>query len=388
MEGGRPLRYWLLAKALVRHGHDVLWWSSDFHHVVKRKRTIPTEYSFDGFRIRLVPTPRYSRNVSMRRWWSHAKFARTWRLEALEQTARGEPIPHVIIVSQPPLGLFQKAELFRSQWNCRIVLDVQDLWPEAFGQLLPAVVRPLSQVVFAPAFASARRAYRFADGVSVVSPYYVKTVQRARGESPTVFRLGRELPELPKRKNRLANELRVIYLGSLGVSYDLSTLIEAVVHCRNKGFGVSLDIAGDGELRGVVEQAANVHRPWIRYHGYVGERKLSDLLVRADVGIVPMRDDSYVAVPNKLIDYAAYGLPAIYGLTGETDLLMKKYRAGLAYVSGSVSSLCEVFRSCLGKDVSLEQMGGNARSFAKETADGRASTRALADWISTIVDRI
>ena len=37
-EGFRKQRYWLMAEAFVRAGHDVVYWTSDFSHATKAPR--------------------------------------------------------------------------------------------------------------------------------------------------------------------------------------------------------------------------------------------------------------------------------------------------------------------------------------------------------------
>ena len=77
-EGCRPMRYWLLCRALAAAGHEVVLWSSDFHHVTKTRRPLEPVYVADGFQVRLIPTRPYRSNVSLRRVFSHHQYARRW----------------------------------------------------------------------------------------------------------------------------------------------------------------------------------------------------------------------------------------------------------------------------------------------------------------------
>ena len=82
-EGARPQRYALLAAEFARRGHAVTWWTSDFSHARKARRAaadgtpLPHAYAnAQGVFMRLVATPPYARNVSLRRVRSHRAFAR------------------------------------------------------------------------------------------------------------------------------------------------------------------------------------------------------------------------------------------------------------------------------------------------------------------------
>jgi len=133
LEGGRPMRYELLAKALVALGHDVVWWSSDFHHLRKEKRSLEPAYHCDGFEVRLISTLPYFSNVSWRRLLSHRRYAVSWRTMAVAALNEKElQPPDTIILSMPPLGLFDQAKKFRDEYGCKIVVDIQDAWPENF----------------------------------------------------------------------------------------------------------------------------------------------------------------------------------------------------------------------------------------------------------------
>jgi glycosyltransferase involved in cell wall biosynthesis len=389
-EGGRPLRYWLLARALVAQGHDVVWWSSDFHHVRKARRSLPAVYRADeslggGFEVRLVPTQPYATNVGLSRWRSHAAYARSFERLAREAVAAGKlPRPDVILVTLPPLGLFDAAARLRSSWGCRAVLDVQDAWPENFHQLLPRAARWLGPAVLWPLHRIARRAYHEADAISIVSGCYAELVRRAapRGE-PAVFRLGIGLSEVPQAPRGQAATLRLVYVGSLGVSYDIPTMLESVKAMAAAGEPVSLDVAGDGALRPAVEEAALGSRGAIRLHGYLDDERLRQLLIDCDVGIVPMFARSWVAVPNKLADYAAAGLAIVSGLQGESASLLAEHACGIAYEPGNRESLSAAICRYAADRPLVARHAAASRRMAEQVFDSEKICPAMARWLTT-----
>ncbi|MBQ9694057.1 MAG: hypothetical protein IJV69_04800, partial [Kiritimatiellae bacterium] len=87
-EGRRPQRYSLLCRALVKAGHQVVLWSSDFAHALKRPRSLPAVYDApEGFQVRLIPTKHYEDNIGLRRAWSHHCYAKTWQKMATAAVA-------------------------------------------------------------------------------------------------------------------------------------------------------------------------------------------------------------------------------------------------------------------------------------------------------------
>ena len=325
LEGNRPQRYWLMSRAFVRAGHEVVYWTSDFSHARKAKRILDAPDG-EGFRLVFVPTPSYPRNICLRRILSHRAFAARWRA-----AADGAVAPDLIVASLPPLALGAAALRYvAGHPGVKLVVDVQDAWPETFEQVAPRwLLAPLRRV--------AGRIYRGADAVSGVAARYVELARAYGAEAPmAVFPLGIERRTggrcAPVEEGR--EVIRLVYAGNMGKSYDLATLVGMVA----RDAGISLDLAGTGPDEARLRKLAG-DCPRIRFHGYLGAEDLQDLLVSCDAGVIPMFDASCVGVPGKLADYAAAGLPVLNSLHGETESLLESHGAGFTYQAGDVASL-------------------------------------------------
>lgn len=389
-EGGRPLRYWLLCRALTAAGHEVVWWSSDFHHLKKIGRPLEPVSSCEGFQLRLVPTLPYRSNVGWRRWRSHLRYATEWERLARAAVACGELVaPDGIVVSMPPLGLYDAASRLRDAWGCRVVVDIQDAWPETFYQLLPLWLRDLGQTVFCQLHAQAARAYCGADYVSAVCGRYAQLAQ-SRGclTEPQVFRLGCPLPVVADRSAGSEAVLRLCYVGNLGASYDIRTMVEGVCELVAEGWPVTLDVAGDGPRREWVEAVAARDVSPLKFHGYVDDTRLQSCLRACQVGVVPMFSASWVAVPNKVADYAGAGLAMINGLTGETGELLLRYGAGIGYEAGNLESFKQAVRRYVEDRELLVKHQDGARRMAEELFDAGKIYPEMARWLKAKVERL
>lgn len=375
-EDGRPMRYALLSEALARAGHEVVFWSSDFHHLLKTKRQVPSAYRHDGVDVRLVPTVPYYRNVGLGRVWSHWRFARDWRRLAVADVADTKRKPDVILCSTPPVALFKAGERLARHFNARILLDVQDVWPETFYRVLPKFLRWMGRVFFAPLHQAAQRAYRRADGVSAVSEAYNAIIRRGDVQ---VFPLGMKLPEGIER-NATAQELRLCYVGNLGSGYCLEAVLEGMAQLIKDKKNVRLTLAGDGPKRGLVEGYASRH-PQIVYQGFVNHDGLDTLLRNSDVGIVPMRGESGVAIPNKVVDYAGYGLAILNGLQGASEKALSEYDAGVMYQVNDAQSFATAVTALLDDLPRVAQIGRNARTLAEARFDAAQIYPAFAQWL-------
>ena len=349
-EGLRPQRYWLMARAFAQAGHKVVYWSADFSHAYKRARDVAALAGrHEGFELRLVHEPPYPKNICLRRLWSHWRFARNW-LAAVRAEVKGlkGQGPDVLIVSSPPLALGAAARAFCRCTGAKLVIDIQDAWPETFQRVVPRfLLLPLTRL--------ARRNYRAADAITAVSRRYLD-LARAYGATcpqhlcyhgiarspnsptPNSPTSNSPTPNSPTSNSPTPNSptIQLAYIGNMSLSYDLATVV-AVVRDRTD---LSLDLAGAGPDEAALKaQAADCDR--IRFHGYLDENALRELLLQSDAGIIPMFPESQVGIPGKLADYAAAGLPVVSSLLGETLDLLVRYRAGVPYVAGDRDSFSE-----------------------------------------------
>lgn len=354
-EGASPQRYSQLATELARRGNSVTWWSSDFSHQKKARRTspegeaIPYDYvRDDGVRMRLVPTPPYSSNVSLTRIMSHRAFARMWFAESSKAVAfDGQRKPDLIVVSSPPLSTFATASAIRKHCGAKIALDLMDAWPDAFKGVipLPARLRPLAyKLLFAGARRTVRKAHCGANLITSTSNRYLELARENGAEAPmAAFRHSCQAIHRPDfaRKEDL---LRIVYIGNMGPSYDIATAISAVRTLAGRGFGVRLDLAGSGPDEQKLKQMANGCDA-IRFHGFLGADELTQLLSNADAGLIPLFPSSGVAIPYKLPDYSSHGIVSLSCLDGESRDLIESHDAGMTYTAQRPESLCDAIIS-------------------------------------------
>lgn len=376
VEGARPQRYEMLASELASQGHRVVWWTAAFSHVHKAPRVssggarLPHEIRMpNGVGIHLLDVPPYARNVSLARLRSHHAFARMWRKLALAEVERGGlPRPDVIVCSLPPLDTLPVALELCRRWGSRFVIDVQDAWPDAFRGVLPLprLLRgPAWRIAFSKSRRMARKALRRADAITGVGRRYLDFAFSYGAKAPMrCFPLG--IPSVAAAAEPHPGDvMRVVYVGNMGASYDLRTLVEAVRRLSGAGRPVSLDIAGTGPAEASLRACA-ADCPAIRFHGFLAREPLDALLRAMDIGVIPMFDRSLVAVPNKVADYAAAGLAVVNSLTGETRELLEKYDAGAWYRAGNLPMLCAALDAFSRNRPALQEKRENALRLARE----------------------
>lgn len=107
--------------------------------------------------------------------------------------------------------------------------------------------------------------------------------------------------------------LRLIYIGYLGETRGLLSLIEALSLTRNNE--ISLTLVGRGELRDKIVENVRKHGLAHRVDvvDFVPQDRIPSFIAHCDVGILPYDDVPMwkIASPLKLIEFLAMGKPAI-----------------------------------------------------------------------------
>ena len=341
-EGYRKQRYWLMCEAFARAGHQVVFWTSDFSHAKKMMRFEKFEgfERFEKFEVRYIPTLPYPKNVCLARIRSHCAYAKEWMriVRDLPDFPNFPNIPNLIITSTPTLSAAEVALELGRELGAKVVVDVMDAWPETFERLAPNGLRWLTKPFLAGMYRTAQRIYREADLVTGVCERYRNLTERS--DYYLAYHGIERKEEGEGRKDKVwtagdNRKIRLVYAGNLGKTYDLRTVVRAVE--ANGDF--ELDVAGFGEFK------CDCSR--VRFHGLLPGRDLQALLGECDVGIVPMRPDSWVGVPYKFCDYSQAGLAIVSSLGGESSALLEKYRCGATYNAGDALSLAAAVRKAM-----------------------------------------
>jgi len=399
-EGSGPLRYWTLAQVAAEQGAEVVWWSSDFSHRRKAKR-VPPPVDLP-FEVELVPTPPYRRNVGLARMRNHRQFARGFEAMAVRAVETGRRSrPTHVIVSSPPLGPAEVAFRLRARWGCKVVVDIMDAWPETFLRVIPGGARVrgiVGQALLRPLFQAAGRAYRGADGVSAVSDTYLNLARERGATCPMKLCYhGADFAGLDDLclDCRPEGPLRLVYIGAMGASYDLESVFRALKKAGQNGARIDFRLAGGGcredglkrlsrELgfRAEGEPVAGGVR--VTFCGYLQRAELLELLRAADVGVIPLLPESWVALPYKVGDYTAAGLAVLSGLGGELELLLGRYQAGGGYRPGDADALAALLTEYARDPERLAGHRRNSRRMAEELFDRRATYPDLVKFVCNV----
>lgn len=365
-------RFVYIAEQLCQH-HDVELVTSRFDHIKKRQRHHQT-YPLNT-KVTLLDEPSYQKNVCIKRFWSHASFGKQVK-NYLQKRSK----PDVIYCAIPSLECAYYAAKYARKFKIKFVVDVQDLWPEAFKLVFNVPL--LSDVVFSPMASKARYVYKTADRIVGVSQTYCQIAQKANkkcAECIPVF-LGTRLSRFDQyaRENRVVredNKLVMGYCGTLGHSYDLKCVLNAMVQLREKGYrSISFWVMGDGPLKNQFEEYARQNELDVVFYGRLPYDQMCGILASCDVCVNPISKGAAQSIINKHADYAASGLPVINTQeNSEYRALVERYACGINCECSNVNQVEKAIARLYDDKEERIRMGARARKMAEDLFDREKS---------------
>lgn len=351
-EKWREYRFTIIGKYLASLGHEVTWYTSSFSHHFKTQRSSGWKDISVGenFKIVLVPTPGYNKNISFGRIVRDAIFS-------FKVYHREFPVkPDLIIYSESPLSFGYAGYKLGKKLSVPVIYDQMDLWPELIINSFPTKFQKFIKLFFYPVFRNRRIIYsRLSGFISLAKPYMdiplsiVPSLQKKphaviyNGIDVKEFRAGvspaKELLDILPGKDK--QDVWFTFAGTLGPSYDILNLLSVAEKIANQKMNsIKFLIAGDGPLKQeVLDFIGRFGSANVVYLGKLRPESLSYLYSKSDVGLSIYTEVSNVEMPDKFYDYTAAGLPVINSLRGEVGTFVENENVGINYLPGNIDSL-------------------------------------------------
>ena len=355
--------------------------ASTFCHGEKSCRTNVFNYPF---KVTLLEEPGYKKNICLKRFWSHY----VWGKNVLKYLMTRKK-PDIVYCAVPSLTAPAKVSEYCKKNGIRFVIDIQDLWPEAFQMVFKVPV--LSNLLFAPFKRIAEKAYSNADEIVAVSQTYVDRalmVNKKGAKGYAIF-LGTNIEKFDDnvRKNFIAksngSEVRLAYCGTLGNSYDLTCVFDAMLILNKRGYtNLKFIVMGDGPLRKNFEYYSQKLCLNVVFMGRLPYDKMCGILTSCDIAINPIMHGAAQSIINKHADYAAAGIPVINTQESkEYRTLVESYGMGFICENGIVQELALCIEKILKDDNMKYNMGCSARLCALEKFDRKKSYEKIIELL-------
>ena len=165
-----------------------------------------------------------------------------------------------------------------------------------------------------------------------------------------------------------------VCIGRLTAQKGQLVLVDAVARLISEGCRLRLVLAGDGEMRQVIEKRIAFHgiQDSVEITGWIGEKRIRELLQESRAMVLPSVAEG---LPVAIMEAFALGRPVITSaITGIPELVVHQ-RNGWLVVPASVADLTKAMMECLETPVpELNVMASHGCERVR--ADHRASIEA------------
>jgi hypothetical protein len=367
---GNNSRFLYIAKMLAKSNkNNIEIITSDFSHA--RKTNFNKIDKIDGIKFTVCHETGYERNVSLKRFISHKELAIN-----IKKYLKDRKKPDVIYLAVPSLSVGKICTKFCDKNDIKLIIDIQDLWPEAFKMVFNIPI--ISNLIFFPMKKQADYIYSRADEIVAVSETYCNRalkVNKKTKKGLSVF-LGTDLKYFDecKKNNKIEFDddvIRIAYIGTLGHSYNIKFVIDAISILNKKGINnIKFIVMGDGPLKQEFEEYAKERNINCEFTGKLKYENMIGLLCSCDIAVNPIKAKSAGSIINKVGDYAAAGLPVINSQESkEYRYLIDENQIGINVEnddSNSMSSAIELMCSDYKK---RKEYGNNNRKLAEKKFD-------------------
>ncbi len=365
-----------LAEGLVKRGHQV--------RVITGMPNYPQRQIYDGYRGKLYVNEQKN-GVTIQRSYLRIKskpnlvdrllLELSFVFTSLPQALNGKR-PDVILLTVPPLLVCLPATLIGWLYNCPVVLNVQDILPEAGVRV--GLIK--NKLMIQALEALEKFAYRTAHTISVIADGFVDNLKNKGVPAnkiaciPNWVNLNFIRP-LPQEKNswrathQLDGKFVVLYSGNIALTQGLETVIEAAANLRHLKEIVFV-VAGESQaLERLQKHCLAFGADNVLLLPLQAREKLPQMLAAADVGlIVQKRNVISFNMPSKIPLLLASGRPIVGSVpaTGTAAKAIGESGGGIVVEPESADALAAAVLDLYNQPELAAKLGRKGRKFAVE----------------------
>lgn len=234
-----------------------------------------------------------------------------------------------IIVESPPLTLGITAWLISKVIGAKLIANISDLWPLSAKELNAISA---DSKLYRILEKTEKFIYRNALLCMGQSSEIIEYIQSHGAKDTYLFRNGVDPERFENiERTRSDDKFIIVYAGLLGFAQGILDI------CRNVNFrrlGVEFHIYGaGGELKEIENYISENPDKGIIYYGKVTSDEIPQILKNADATLIPLVKNIFGAVPSKIYESMAAGVPILFSGEGEGAKIIMENNLGL--VSGS-----------------------------------------------------
>jgi len=273
--------------------------------------------------------------------------------------------PDFFFVESPPLTLAFSGRILSGFAKSKLIMNVSDVWPLSAKELGYIddgfLYRQLEKLE--------RSLYKKSFLCSCQSEEIVAHIKKSGGKKVYLFRNGVDVKRFDKPALSVHNEdsIKIIYAGLIGVAQGI---VDIAKNINFKDLGAELHIYGEGAEKNSLETLLkeNPGRN-IFLHKSVGRDEIPGLLSKFYCALIPLVSNIYGAVPSKIYEAMAAGLPVLFSGSGEGAKIISDSNAGLVSAPKDFEGLRKNILEIKNSNELRNNMLVNGRKLAEEKFD-------------------
>ncbi|RJG02929.1 glycosyltransferase family 4 protein [Noviherbaspirillum sedimenti] len=290
-----------------------------------------------------------------------------------------------VIFVYAPSPILQAIPAILLKWikRAKLVVSVQDLWPES----LEATGFVRNRVLLALVRVLVRWIYRHTDLILVQSKAFVDPVA-ALADRRKICYFPNSADDVFSTPSACSNcpiegleaGFSVVFAGNLGHAQSIETIIDAAALLADAP-DIRIYLVGDGSrtvwIQGEI-QARNLKN--VVMTGRYPSESMPAIMGRASALLATLKDEPifYHTIPSKIQTYLAAGRPLLACMNGEGARIVMEANAGISCAAEDASSLAKAIKQLSSmSDLERERMGQNGQQYFKKHYDSNMLTRTL-----------
>jgi len=405
-EGGdrRLMRTGILADLLQKKGHEVVWWTSAFDHVSKKKRyQQSTRVTVNkNYYIHYLKSFGYKRNISISRYIDDQVLAKNFKKEINLDKNK----PDIILTSVPSVEMSHVVVRYANQHKIPIVLDIRDLWPDIFLEFFPNTFGWLINILTIPMRNKLIDICKNTTSISGITEEFVKWglnySSRQSSKNDISFPMAYFKREITNKKiksdalffwERLGvkkndKTLKILFLGTFSNSFEFDTIFSAAKILQKIGAPVSFVICGSGTKEEFIKKKCKELSNCI-FAGWINKVQIKTILELSDVGLAPYINIKNFTenLPNKPAEYLSENLLIATSLKyGKLYNLVNSKECGFSYGNDPIK-LASFLENLTKDEKKLKRFKKNANQIFINEFNGIKIYQSMIDYLNNLAKK-
>ncbi|MDC0032306.1 glycosyltransferase family 4 protein [Pelagibacteraceae bacterium] len=281
----------------------------------------------------------------------------------------------IIFVYLPsPLLSALPAIVLRFIFRVKVVLWVQDLWPESItatkninNKIILSLIEFLVKII-----------YRNCDLILISSKKFEKKINKYTSVPITYYPNSYEKKTLSSEnehtkeilESHFSKDFNIVFAGNIGSAQSMKTIVDSCSKLLKKNIRINIILFGDGsEYKWVEQQIKDKKLTNLKLAGSVDSEEINYIYEKTDALLISLAKHEIfsLTVPYKLQAYLAAGKPIIGSIDGAAAEIIKDSECGMVASAESVDELVNIIIEMSQKnEVMRNEMGERGKIYFEE----------------------